>query len=222
MTDLKKVVLPDDMLRELFSQGECFICGYDGANYYQPPVHSCAEFYHGYKPFPPLYVKRSRLQPAAAVEAPGAEDVTIKSVSAEAGKAVAEDLERLTHRLEWYGKHYFSNVPEVRTLTFDRCMSIAEMCMDAAEALTRASAPEWQPIETAPKGREMFLARCPAMSVAGLDVPERIAIFSGEILQRAMDPSYPRHLRFPATHWMPLPDTSQLQASPQPETTDEQ
>lgn len=54
----------------------------------------------------------------------------------------------------------------------------------------------WRPIETAPKDDSLFLAWVP---------DGRTMIWSGRLLQRALGPG-PDHLRFPATHWMPLPE----------------
>jgi len=41
----------EDLENRLFKLGEmenppCFICGYNGQNYYQPSVHKCAERHH--------------------------------------------------------------------------------------------------------------------------------------------------------------------------------
>lgn len=60
---------------------------------------------------------------------------------------------------------------------------------------------DWQDIKTAPKGDEMFLAYCPPDE----EFPEgRMMIWRGSILAMQNDRT-PRHLRFPATLWMPLP-----------------
>jgi|GEM_PF-6298042 len=64
-------------------------------------------------------------------------------------------------------------------------------------ALRPAQESAWQPIETAPKdGGALFLA-CTADG--------RQMIFRGSILRDMMKPGTPDQLRFPATHWMPLP-----------------
>ncbi len=38
------VVTQMDLKR--FESAPCYICGYNGPNYYQPEVHRCAQFYH--------------------------------------------------------------------------------------------------------------------------------------------------------------------------------
>ena len=53
---------------------------------------------------------------------------------------------------------------------------------------------EWQPIETAPKGKEVLLYE-PAAKAGGIILPARIVV-------ERWPTSYPR----PATHWMPLPE----------------
>ena len=63
----------------------------------------------------------------------------------------------------------------------------------------------WQPIETAPKGDEMFLAYCPPCATFP---GGRTMIWRGHILAMQNDRT-PLHLRFPATHWMPLPEPPQ-------------
>jgi hypothetical protein len=35
--------------RKRFEKAPCYICGYNGAGYYQPGLHRCAAQYHGYK-----------------------------------------------------------------------------------------------------------------------------------------------------------------------------
>lgn len=87
---------------------------------------------------------------------------------------------------------------------------------DAFEAGYRAAlrarqdAPGWRPIETAPKDDALILAGCPADE----EFPEgRVMIWKGSILSRNLSDPTPRHLQFPATHWMPIP------ASPQPPAT---
>ena len=32
--------------RKRFESAPCYLCGYNGAGYFQPDQHSCAEFYH--------------------------------------------------------------------------------------------------------------------------------------------------------------------------------
>ena len=54
----------------------------------------------------------------------------------------------------------------------------------------------WGPIESAPKGDEIFMAAT---------ADGRIMIFRGSILANMMKRSTPDHLQFPATHWRPLP-----------------
>jgi hypothetical protein len=78
-------------------------------------------------------------------------------------------------------------------------MSWPEIGHAALEA-ARYGEPARQPIETAPRDDTMFLAGCP---------DGRIMIWSGRIFA-LQDEITPDHLRFPATHWMPLP------ASPNP------
>jgi hypothetical protein len=54
----------------------------------------------------------------------------------------------------------------------------------------------WRPIESAPKGDEIFMAAT---------ADGRIMIFRGSILANMMKRSTPDHLQFPATHWRPPP-----------------
>lgn len=57
---------------------------------------------------------------------------------------------------------------------------------------------DWQPIETRPRDDSQFLA---------CTEDGRVMIFNGIILDRILtnDDRAPKHLQFPATHWMPLP-----------------
>lgn len=38
--------------RRRFEAAPCFLCGYNGERYFQPETHHCANYYHGYKPWP--------------------------------------------------------------------------------------------------------------------------------------------------------------------------
>ena len=64
---------------------------------------------------------------------------------------------------------------------------------------------EWQPIETAPKDNRLFLAFAPEGC--------RILIVRGSILTNMMHASAPAHLKFPATHWMPLPEPMKTEST---------
>lgn len=68
---------------------------------------------------------------------------------------------------------------------------------------------EWREIATHPmeSGKE-FLA---------VTADGRMMIWSGPMLKAAMADTLSNHLRFPATHWMPLPDPPQ-QKAPTPTT----
>lgn len=57
--------------------------------------------------------------------------------------------------------------------------------------------PEWRKINSAPKGDELFLV--------GIVNDERIMIVRGNILTTMLKKDTPKHLQFPATHWLPLP-----------------
>jgi hypothetical protein len=59
----------------------------------------------------------------------------------------------------------------------------------------------WQPIETAPRDGEMILAAT---------ADGRMMIWKASLLQVAMEPTLSRHLQFPATHWMPLPEPPEV------------
>jgi hypothetical protein len=72
-----------------------------------------------------------------------------------------------------------------------------------AEALSRLRAenkallrafPRWRPIESAPKGEELFFAGT---------ANGRIMIVRGDILASMLERSTPNHLQFPAVKWMP-------------------
>lgn len=61
---------------------------------------------------------------------------------------------------------------------------------------------EWHSISTHPKGDRLFLAYCPPDP----SFPDgRIMIWTGEMFARQNERT-PDHLRFPATHWRPLPE----------------
>jgi hypothetical protein len=59
----------------------------------------------------------------------------------------------------------------------------------------------WQSIETAPRDGEMILAAT---------ADGRMMIWKASLLQVAMEPTLSRHLQFPATHWMPLPEPPEV------------
>ena len=64
-----------------------------------------------------------------------------------------------------------------------------------------ASEAGWRPIETVPEDDTLFLAYCPPDD----EFPDgRTMIWKGSIFAYQKKPT-PRHLQFPATHWMPLP-----------------
>ncbi len=58
---------------------------------------------------------------------------------------------------------------------------------------------KWKPIETAPKERGVLL-------LAYAPDPSRIMVWDAGLLAMAMAKGTPDHLRFEATHWMPLPE----------------
>ena len=72
---------------------------------------------------------------------------------------------------------------------------------DAIIAALPELAPEWLPIETAPRDDTRFLAWCPPSP----KFPDgRIMIWSGRILFGATGYPTPDHLQYPATMWQPL------------------
>ncbi len=71
----------------------------------------------------------------------------------------------------------------------ERDAALSELAKLRAEA-------EWRPIETVPRGEEIFMAAT---------ADGRIMIFRGSILANMMKRSTPDHLQFPAVAWKPLP-----------------
>lgn len=65
---------------------------------------------------------------------------------------------------------------------------------DALSRLLREG--EWQDISTAPKDGTQIIAVC---------ADGRMLILPGNFLATAANVKAPNNLRFPATHWMPLP-----------------
>lgn len=83
----------------------------------------------------------------------------------------------------------------------------ARMAVDEICAALSHPADGWRDIESAPKDETLFLAACPPDA----NFPDgRVMIWKGSILAFQNDKT-PDHLRFPATHWRPLP------AAPLPE-----
>lgn len=93
------------------------------------------------------------------------------------------------------------------------CESSAPWRNDALSAAQQAGeADRWRPIATAPKDETLFLAACPPDA----NFPDgRVMIWKGSIFAFQNDRT-PEHLKFPATHWMPLP-TAPLAAKPEGE-----
>lgn len=70
-----------------------------------------------------------------------------------------------------------------------------------ADLFIMAVAHDWQPIETVPKDDRLLMAWCPPCA----EFPQgRMMIWKASILA-FQDHRTPRHLKFPATHWRPLP-----------------
>lgn len=49
---MEKAIIPFIM-----DKAPCLICGYNGSNYFQPNVHSCAKYYHEGRENPLKYVR---------------------------------------------------------------------------------------------------------------------------------------------------------------------
>lgn len=96
-------------------------------------------------------------------------------------------------RADLFGTQDGALVRDLRALYERTCeerdAALSELAKLRAEA-------EWQPIETMPKGEEIFMAAT---------VDGRIMIFRGSILASMMKCSTPGHLQFPAVAWKPLP-----------------
>ena len=73
---------------------------------------------------------------------------------------------------------------------------IAALSAALSEARGKVGEAEWRPIETVPRGEEIFMAAT---------ADGRIMIFRGSILANMMKRSTPDHLQFPAVAWKPLP-----------------
>ena len=73
-----------------------------------------------------------------------------------------------------------------------------ELSEGQATALLRAreNADGWRPIETAPKDGTLILAWVP---------DGRMMIWRADLLAHGLSARTPEHLKFPATHWRPLP-----------------
>ncbi len=82
------------------------------------------------------------------------------------------------------------------------CIGCAEnLLRQAATALRLSAGGGWRTIESVPTDDTLFLAYCPP----DYDFPDgRMMIWRGSIFA-FQKKSTPRHLRFPATHWQPLP-----------------
>ena len=171
---------------------------------------------------------------AAAVEAPGAEDVTIKSVSAEAGKAVAW---RYKYR-DCLGWLYQDDLMPVASEDIREVQPLYA----SPTALPALPAPEWQPIETAPKGKKIIVSvpngknhkpitmmgrywpRGTLPVAEGYEDEDWAVEVNGEFYmpegwyEECEVEDAPAHNIAP-TLWQPLPiPPAQIQASPQPET----
>ena len=72
--------------------------------------------------------------------------------------------------------------------------------LKALIAQAEARGPAWQPIETAPRDKTLFL-------VGSYYAPYDTALMRGDTLAMLTRPGAPRHLtpRAPYTHWMPMP-----------------
>ena len=75
------------------------------------------------------------------------------------------------------------------------------LSMHELRLIIRHADPGWKSIETAPKDQTAFLAWCPPCA----EFPDgRMMQWNGSILALQNDRT-PAHLRFPATHWRPMP-----------------
>lgn len=71
----------------------------------------------------------------------------------------------------------------------------------------RTENPDWQPIATMPTDDTLFLA---------VRADGAMMIWKGSLLHEAGKPRTPEHLKFAATHWMPLPCFPATAASVEP------
>lgn len=117
-------------------------------------------------------------------------------VQAKVRELLNDGLEILVNLTDSIAKH--GNYSPEATCTFiDQAGSAFR---EALRALP-ASEAGWRPIETVPEDDTLFLAYCPPDD----EFPDgRTMIWKGSIFAYQKKPT-PRHLQFPATHWMPLP-----------------